>query len=210
MRTKMEESKRSAIKEKMLQSAEGIVEEEGFEGISMREVAKRSGYTPGSIYQYFENKDVLIRELIKSGYKRIMKAINQKLDEKMTIEEQIIQRFTSYIGAALNMREYYKAVMFSEDPKIIEMTAVLHSEESHEQRGINKLEKAIEKGMERGEFLKGDPTIIAKICWTANYGLLLRIIIEDIQDKKVIQELIQEQFRLLFQGLRKKEIIKWE
>lgn len=205
MRKKMDEDKRRGIKEKMLESARVIVEKQGFEGISMREVAKLSGYTPGSIYQYFDNKDVLIRELIKSGYQQIMGAINQELEEDLTVEEQIIQRFSSYIRAALNMREYYKAVMLSEDPKIIEMTMVLQIEESGEPRAIEKLESAIEKGMENGEFQKVDPKSTARILWTANYGLILRMIIENIQDDQVIEELIESQFHLLFQGLRNEE-----
>lgn len=205
MRKKMDEDKRRGIKEKMLESARVIVEKQGFEGISMREVAKLSGYTPGSIYQYFDNKDVLIRELIKSGYQQIMGAINQELEEDLTVEEQIIQRFSSYIRAALNMREYYKAVMLSEDPKIIEMTMVLQRDESGEPRAIEKLESAIEKGMENGEFQKVDPKSTARILWTANYGLILRMIIENIQDDQVNEELIESQFHLLFQGLRNEE-----
>ncbi len=205
MRKKMDEDQRREIKEKMLESAKTIVENQGFEGISMREVAKLSGYTPGSIYQYFDNKDVLIRELIKSGYQQIMGAINQELEEDLTVEEQITQRFTSYIRAALNMREYYKAVMLSEDPKIIEMTMVLQREESGEPRAIKKLESAVEKGIKIGEFQMVDPKSTARILWTANYGLILRIIIENIQDEQMIEELIESQFHLLFHGLRNRE-----
>lgn len=205
MRKKMDEDQRREIKEKMLESAKSIVEQEGFEGISMREVAKLSGYTPGSIYQYFDNKDVLIRELIKSGYQQIMGAINRELEEDLTVEEQIIQRFTSYIRAALNMREYYKAVMLSEDPKIIEMTMVLQRDESGEPRAIKKLESAVEKGIKIGEFQKVDPKSTARILWTANYGLILRMIIENIQDEQMIEELIESQFHILFQGLRNRE-----
>lgn len=208
MRKKMDEYKRREIKEKMLKSAEKIVEKNGFEGVSMREVAKLSGYTPGSIYQYFENKDVLIRELIKVGYGRIIAAINQDLEQDMMVEEQIIQRFTSYMRAALNMREYYKAVMLSEDPKIIEMTLVLRSVEPGESQAIKQLEMAIGKGIESGEFEKGDPRSLAKILWTANYGLILRIIIENIQDKDMIDHLMKEQFQVLFKGMRKKEGVK--
>jgi len=208
MRKKMDEHKRREIKEKMLESAEIIVEKNGFDGVSMREVAKLSGYTPGSIYQYFENKDVLIRELIKVGYGRIMTAINQDLEQDMTVEEQIIHRFTSYMRAALNMREYYKAVMLSEDPKIIEMTLVLRSVEPGESQAIKQLEMAIGKGIENGEFEIGDPRSLAKILWTANYGLILRIIIENIQDKNMIDHLMKEQFQVLFKGMRKKEGVK--
>lgn len=204
MRQKMDEAQRRAIKENILKCTKSIVEREGFEGISIRKVAKLAGYTPGSIYQYFDNKDTLIRELIEEGYGKIIEATMKDLDENLTIEKQIRQRFTYYIKAALKMPDYYKAVMINQDSKIVEMTSILNNNLTTKKKAVNILEELIKKGMEVGEFNQGDSKLIARIIWTANFGLTLRLIIENQKEEELIEDLIEEQFNLLFNGLRKK------
>ena len=39
----------------------------GYEGFSLRQVAEQIGYSPGTIYLYFDNKDDLLRALADEG-----------------------------------------------------------------------------------------------------------------------------------------------
>jgi AcrR family transcriptional regulator len=48
------------LRELIIQAATEIVEQHGLEGLSAREVAKRIGYSPGTIYNVFENLDDLL------------------------------------------------------------------------------------------------------------------------------------------------------
>lgn len=48
------------LRELIIQAATEIVEQRGLEGLSAREVAKRIGYSPGTIYNVFENLDDLL------------------------------------------------------------------------------------------------------------------------------------------------------
>ena len=203
MRPKMNETKRAAIKVTILDCARKIVEQEGFDGISIRKVAGLAGYTPGSIYQYFDDKEALVHALIQQGYQKMMEAIAKNPDDDLNTENQIIARFLNYNKTALVMPEYYKAVMLSENSKILELTSVLSCDAASSKPGLSRLVNAIKTGMENGEFRQGNPETIAKLLWTANFGLLVRFMIENITDDQLIEALTREQFQLLFNGIKK-------
>jgi AcrR family transcriptional regulator len=48
------------LRELIIQAATEIVEQHGLEGLSAREIAKRIGYSPGTLYNVFENLDDLL------------------------------------------------------------------------------------------------------------------------------------------------------
>jgi len=48
------------LRELIIDAATAIIEQEGLEGLSAREIAKRVGYSPGTLYNVFENLDDLI------------------------------------------------------------------------------------------------------------------------------------------------------
>ena len=48
------------LRELIIEATTSIVEQDGLEGISAREIAKRVGYSPGTFYNVFENLDDLL------------------------------------------------------------------------------------------------------------------------------------------------------
>ncbi len=208
MRKKMDDDKRLSIKEMILGCARDIVESEGFEGLSIRKVAKRAGYTPGSIYQYFDDKDTLKRALINEGYEAIMRATMKPLNAG-TIREEVIERFKAYTHAALRMPQYYKAVMLSDDPLITSMTRVLGSETGESPKSIKKLESLLEQGVNEGVFRAVDTNSYAQILWTANFGLTLRLITENPRlDEHAVDRLVENALNAFFDGIENKKETK--
>jgi AcrR family transcriptional regulator len=63
--------------------------EKGYEGASIRSIAKKSNTSVGNIYKYFESKEDLYENLIGAVYHRLMDYINQfdkvELNEKAQI-----------------------------------------------------------------------------------------------------------------------------
>lgn len=48
-----------------------LFSEKGFEGASMRELARRAGTTPSNVYNYFSSKEELLREVFRMGAEQI-------------------------------------------------------------------------------------------------------------------------------------------
>ena len=58
-----------------MQAALELIAEQGFHDAPMSEIAKKAGVAAGTIYRYFENKEVLINELFQEIEDKISKAI---------------------------------------------------------------------------------------------------------------------------------------
>jgi len=77
------------IKEMILVAAETIVINDGFKALKVRQIAMEMGYTVGSLYMVFKNRDDLITHLkvrtLKALQFELEKGINNDLDENQKI-----------------------------------------------------------------------------------------------------------------------------
>lgn len=58
-------------RELVLEAARSVFAELGIEGASIREIARRAGYTPGAIYSYFESKEAIYGALLGESLERL-------------------------------------------------------------------------------------------------------------------------------------------
>ncbi|MDP9600451.1 UNVERIFIED_ORG: AcrR family transcriptional regulator [Variovorax paradoxus] len=59
----------------VLDAARAVFLEAGIEGASVREIARRAGYTPGAIYSYFESKEAIYAALLDESIQRLQAAV---------------------------------------------------------------------------------------------------------------------------------------
>lgn len=201
MKKNIKEKKKKMIKEAILKAAEEIVSEDGFDKVSIRKIADKIAYSPGSIYQYFNSKDEIMLKLIENGYQNILKELKAEPENDLTAAEEIKLRFRDYIKAALKHPEYYKAVMLSENEKIKEKTAVLKIKDISESQSLNILKKLLKKGVENAQFKRLNLDLRTKVIWSSVFGLIIRLIIEDLsQEEENI--LIEEELEMIISAIR--------
>lgn len=61
------------IKQRILDAARKIATKEGWHSVTIRKIADEIEYTPPIVYEHFENKEALIRELIYTGFSMLGK-----------------------------------------------------------------------------------------------------------------------------------------
>jgi AcrR family transcriptional regulator len=61
----------------ILAAAREIFAHEGYESFSMRKLATKIEYSPGSIYLHFKNKDELFETLVDESFERLLQALNR-------------------------------------------------------------------------------------------------------------------------------------
>lgn len=69
------EQHRAATRTRILDEATAIVSMAGFEGLSMRALAKRVDLTAGALYRYFDSQDALIATLTSDVIDQIQRAV---------------------------------------------------------------------------------------------------------------------------------------
>jgi AcrR family transcriptional regulator len=66
---------RQAQRGRILDAARRIVMRDGLAALSMRKIADAIGYSPASLYLYFENRDEIARALGDEGYAQLLEAL---------------------------------------------------------------------------------------------------------------------------------------
>jgi len=59
----------------VLDAARAVFAEVGIEGASIREIARRAGYTPGALYSYFDSKEAIYAALLQESLERLKAAV---------------------------------------------------------------------------------------------------------------------------------------
>ncbi len=83
-------------REEIVRAALELIAEHGFHGAPMAMIAERAGVAAGTIYRYFENKDVLINEL----YQEIEDKVQRFIMEGYRTEAPFRARFL-HLGTSL-------------------------------------------------------------------------------------------------------------
>ena len=67
------QKEKEEIKQRILDAARKIASNEGWHAVTIRKIADEIEYTPPIVYEHFENKEDLIRELIYTGFSMLRK-----------------------------------------------------------------------------------------------------------------------------------------
>jgi len=89
---------KSDKRDEILRAALELIAENGFHGAPMAMIAERAGVGAGTIYRYFENKDVLITELFKEIELRFYPVLLDGYDPEKPINERFLHLGTTMLG----------------------------------------------------------------------------------------------------------------
>lgn len=95
-----------ARRELVLDAARAVFLESGIEGASIREIAKRAGYTPGAIYSYFDSKEAVYASLLEESLDRLHAAVEAARAVKGRPEKTLAVKAQAWFDFyALNPRD---------------------------------------------------------------------------------------------------------
>jgi AcrR family transcriptional regulator len=75
-------ARKLAQRDALLQSAEGLVREGGFEALTMQALAERCGLAVGTVYRYFDSKDGLVCAVFERATEREIAAVRVALEQQ--------------------------------------------------------------------------------------------------------------------------------
>ncbi len=84
-------------REEIIRASLELIAEQGFHGAPMASIAERAGVGAGTIYRYFESRDVLITEL----YRELEEQVYRYVQEDYPAGEPIRERFLHLVTALL-------------------------------------------------------------------------------------------------------------
>lgn len=91
-----------ARRARLLDAARAVFAEAGIEGASVREIAKKAGYTPGAIYSYFESKEAIYGALLGESLERLNATVAQARNFKNRPDRTLQARAQAWFGFYLD------------------------------------------------------------------------------------------------------------
>jgi AcrR family transcriptional regulator len=166
------ELRRAAI----LEAAEQIILEKGYENLNMDEVAEKSELSKGTLYLYFNSKTELIVGIVHKA----MSILDAKIAEVITRDlkgiEIIHQIAKEYLHFAEQHPEYYSAMQFYENlngSSELAGSEYLNSCSDYLRRTFSYTVRAIQTGMQDGTIRSDyDPKELALLLWSVSKGIV--------------------------------------
>jgi AcrR family transcriptional regulator len=94
----------------ILSASLDIVKEEGWGALSMRKIADKIDYTAPIIYEYFSNKEAILKELTRMGFVKLAAKMEEAKSLSTSNEGQLEAMWLAYWNFAFENRELYKVM----------------------------------------------------------------------------------------------------
>ena len=160
---------RELLQNSILEAANGLFLEVGYEKTTMRKIAERIEYNPATIYFYFRNKEEIFYALQKKAFSAFYRAFNEIRGERKDPSERLTAMGRAYISFALANPAYYDLMFIMRQP----MNA-LQGEESWKigERNFDLLRETVGECMAKQLLPPGDIDALAMMIWSAVHGLV--------------------------------------
>jgi AcrR family transcriptional regulator len=162
---KRKERYRSELRAETLSAARELIREVGYEGLSLRKLAKRMECSPMALYSYFADKQALLIALALEGFEKLAKRFDSTVSRNpLTALRKILLDYIAY--AEENPFEY--RILFLSVQTIGELKQT--REDLRERNpAFSALFKRVEACIKAG-VLQGDAFAVSTVLWTAAHG----------------------------------------
>lgn len=190
------EQDRKKLESKIFDAAVSIISEEGFSQLSIRKIASKIGYAPGTIYNYYKNKDEILDHIYYTVYLEVVEEIQSTLAVSRNLPENEQLRMSSliFIYTLTKYPEKFKVVMLRTKE---EAEAVPTDDD---RQGIEILQKLISDGKEKGMF-KAATDVSAELVMVALMGFVFHVVNNDISMEEQGKRMAEAYVDFLVSGL---------
>jgi AcrR family transcriptional regulator len=108
------ERQRREVRQGILDAARAIAARDGWQAVTVRRLAEQVEYSPPVIYQYFANKDAVLLELVREGFRILRAALDAARDGAPQPEDALRRMAHAYWAFAWDSPDLYQ-VMYGLD-----------------------------------------------------------------------------------------------
>ena len=112
-RRRRHERRHAETRDDILVAAREVLLERGAADLSLREIARRAGYSPGALYKYFEDKGDLIRVLADAAMSALVGAF-ETVPEGLPPDERAVEIGMAYLDFARSHPEDVELIAVNE------------------------------------------------------------------------------------------------
>jgi AcrR family transcriptional regulator len=189
---------RDDLRQAILTAAGELILERGYDGLSMRQVGDRIGYSATTIYHHFENRDALVAAVIDEGFGRFLRAL-QSVTATDPLE-RIADLGRAYVQFGLEHRTYYQ-LMFMERPDLLNFGS--GERQSDRSATFQLLLDAVQEGIDAGEIRPGDARAFSNVLWAGVHGVVALALKLPGFDEAIVQQMTELTIDIHARGIRR-------
>jgi len=187
----------------ILQTAQRLFAKNGYDGTTIRELAKQAGVAEGTLFHYFSNKKKILIELATEGWVEILTDLLTELSE-----------MSSYKAVAQVMRHRMLNISHNADMmKVCFLEAQFHPElrDQIQSEVIGKMTDVTEAffatAMERGVYRQMNPKLVARVFlgMFAIAGFSQKTLLDPDASPQAMQEMAEGLADIFLNGVLVKE-----
>jgi AcrR family transcriptional regulator len=184
------------LRQRILDSAETILVEEGYESLSMRRLADAIEYAPSTIYGYFRDKKAIVSAVLERTTQQLLDALENAASTPGPLTRlRMLGR--AYVEFAFRFPRQYE-VLF-----VLRGSAVPVIDTPAFGAAVEKFKEAVADGVKAGNFRRCNPDEVAQAFWAACHGLVSLLLTQADRFEFIERErLLESLLTLQIEGLR--------
>jgi len=161
-KTKLSRKEREKLlhREEILEAALSLFSSKGFHNVSMQDIANESEFGVGTLYNFFDSKEQLFVELMKTGIEKIGQLLIPILDSNKQEQEKLSEFIRVHADMIENNVEFIK-LYISQYGTSTSVNPMLKDISNLKTTVAAKLESIIKAGMQKQIFRRVHPEIVA-------------------------------------------------
>ncbi|MBC7871484.1 MAG: TetR/AcrR family transcriptional regulator [Chitinophagaceae bacterium] len=194
------EQGKQEVRQAILEAASELFLKHGYQHFSLRQVAEQIGYSPGTIYLYFKDKDEVLFTIMDEGFALFGGMLTAAAEGDADPRQQLSRIGRAYIDFGLHNPAYYQLMFMQRTDYLLRSS----SETLQPHFAIFGLwQQAVEEAMKAGVLRMGDPAVTSDTLWALLHGVVSIALLMPNLDEKRIHEMTENALEMIASGLHK-------
>lgn len=156
-----------ALRDALLQATLDLINAEGIGAVSLRQVARAAGVSPGAPYHHFPDRAALLTALADEGFKNLATALRTTQAQARTPAEALPAMIEAYVHFAHDNPAHFQ-LMFR--PELTQSHKSPKGEEAGEE-AFQALDETVSACVITGVLRAADKDVLALTLWSLVHGL---------------------------------------
>ena len=157
------------MRAEILTAAQHIIRTNGMDSLSLRALAKAVGVTAPALYEYFPNKDAILRALFVQGSGAMLSLMESTLATTEPGVQSLMAILEGYRSFATDEPDYFRLLFGRVDPPLV----LREDEYAGMQQIFERFVGTIAIAIERGELQPLPPMTLSCSLWALVHGIAL-------------------------------------
>lgn len=191
---------KEGLREEILDAARTLFVKEGYESVSIRKIADKIEYAPGTIYLYFRDKAEILDRICEETFAKLHRKMEAIEHDTAAPLDKLRRGLRTYIQFGLENPNHY-VVTFIQAKVHLQSKSVF---ETTGRKTFACLRQGVQECIDAGELVCNDADELAQTLWAGIHGLTSVLItctaFPFIEQNRLIDRMVQT----LVEGVRRR------